>query len=292
MPAPRHVSVLLREIVEGLKPQPGGVFVDGTLGGGGHTRAIAERVQPGGEVIAVDRDPAAIAVAEQNLAGLPVRFAVANFCELPEVLAELGVEKVDGIVLDLGLSSDQLADNARGFSFEADGPLDLRFNPNLGEPAARLVNRLSAEHLADLIFHYGEERFSRRIARSIVEQRHKHPIETARELADVVRRSVPKIAHQQRIDPATRTFQALRIAVNDELKSLEIALRRLPDCLKPRGRLAIISFHSLEDRRVKEAFRNDDRLQLVTKKPIAPQEAEIARNPRSRSAKLRIAERI
>jgi 16S rRNA (cytosine1402-N4)-methyltransferase len=291
MPAPRHVSVLLHEVIEGLNPQPGGTFVDGTLGGGGHTRAIAERIQSGSVVIALDRDPAAIAAAEQNLAGLPVRFANANFCDLPEVLEELGVEKVDGIVLDLGLSSDQLADAARGFSFDADGPLDLRFNPLLGEPASRLINRLSAEHLADIIFHYGEERFSRRIARRIVEQRHKQPIETAREFADLVRRAVPAVAHKQRIDPATRTFQALRIAVNDELKSLEIALRRLPDCLKPGGRLAIISFHSLEDRRVKEAFRNDDRLQLNTKKPITPHEAEIARNPRSRSAKLRIAER-
>jgi 16S rRNA (cytosine1402-N4)-methyltransferase len=291
MAAPRHVAVLLREVLEGLNAQPGGIFVDGTLGGGGHTRAIAERVSPEGQVFALDRDPSAIAAAEQNLAGLPVRFATANFCDLPEVLPEFGVEKVDGIVLDLGLSSDQLADMSRGFSFDADGPLDLRFNPLLGEPASRLVNRLSAEHLADLIFHYGEERFSRRIARNIVEQRHRHPIENARELAALVRRSVPAAAHKQRIDPATRTFQALRIAVNDELKSLEVALRRLPDCLKPGGRLTIISFHSLEDRRVKEAFRNDDRLQLVTKKPIIPHEAEIARNPRSRSAKLRVAER-
>lgn len=291
MPTPRHISVLLREVVEGLKPQPGGIFVDGTLGGGGHTRAIAEMVQPDGEVIALDRDPTAITVGQQNLAGLPIRFALGNFSDLPETLIELNVGTVDGIVLDLGLSSDQLADTSRGFSFDADGPLDLRFNPLVGEPASRLVNRLSAEHLADLIFHYGEERYSRRIARKIVEQRHHHPIETARELADLVRRSVPSAAHKQRIDPATRTFQALRIAVNEELKSLEIALHRLPDCLKPGGRLVIISFHSLEDRRVKEAFRSDNRLQLITKKPIIPHEAEIARNPRSRSAKLRIAER-
>ncbi|MCC7086279.1 MAG: 16S rRNA (cytosine(1402)-N(4))-methyltransferase RsmH [Pirellulales bacterium] len=291
MPAPRHVPVLLREVLEGLNPQPGGVFADGTLGGGGHARAIAERIQPDGEVIALDRDPAAVAAAEQNLARLPIRPIVASFCDLPEILSEFKIANVNGIVLDLGLSSDQLADASRGFSFDADGSLDLRFNPLVGEPATRLVNRLSAEHLADLIFHYGEERFSRRIARNIVEQRHQQPIETAKELADIVRRSVPAIAHKQRIDPATRTFQALRIAVNDELKTLEIALRRLPDCLNRGGRLAIISFHSLEDRRVKEAFRGDDRLELVTKKPIVPQEAEIARNPRSRSAKLRIAER-
>jgi 16S rRNA (cytosine1402-N4)-methyltransferase len=207
------------------------------------------------------------------------------------VLAELNVPAVDGILLDLGLSSDQLADTSRGFSFDADGPLDLRFDPLSGEPAAKLVNRLSAEHLADLIFHYGEERFSRRIARAIVESRHHQPIHTARQLSEIVRRAVPAVARQQRIDPATRTFQALRIAVNDELKSLEIALRRLPDCLKPGGRLAIISFHSLEDRRVKEAFRDDPRLQVLSRKPTTAHEAEIARNPRSRSAKLRIAER-
>ena len=161
-----------------------------------------------------------------------------------------------------------------------------------GEPASRLVNRLSAEHLADLIFHFGEERFSRRIAKAIVEARHSQPIQTSRQLAELVRRAIPAAARNQRIDLATRTFQAFRIAVNDELKSLEIALRRLPDCLEPGGRLAIISFHSLEDRRVKEAFRDDPRMRAMSKKPITAHEAEIARNPRSRSAKLRVAERV
>ncbi len=291
MPVPRHVPVLQNEVLQGLDPKSGGVFVDGTLGGGGHTRAIAGRVGSGGIVISLDRDPAAVAVAEQNLAGLPVKIIQSNFCDLPEVLKELGIQKVDGILLDLGLSSDQLADADRGFSFESEGPLDLRFNTLEGEPAARFVNRLSAEHLADLIFHYGEERFSRRIARAIVEQRHAEPIQTSMRLAEIVRRAIPAAARQQRIDPATRTFQALRIAVNDELKSLEIALKRMPDVLKSVGRLAIISFHSLEDRRVKEAFRDDPRLNILTRKPIKPHEAEIARNPRSRSAKLRIAER-
>jgi 16S rRNA (cytosine1402-N4)-methyltransferase len=242
-------------------------------------------------VLALDRDPEAIAAGQGNLAGLSIELVPANFCDLPEVLAERNVEAVDGILLDLGLSSDQLADASRGFSFTSDGPLDLRFNPMAGEPASRLVNRLSAEHLADLFFHYGEERFSRRIAKAIVESRHHQPIQTSRQLAEIVSRAVPAVAHGQRIDPATRTFQALRIAVNDELKSLEIALKRLPDCLKPGGRLAIISFHSLEDRRVKEAFRDDPRLDAITRKPITPHEAEIARNPRSRSAKLRIAKR-
>ena len=281
---------MLAEVLDGLSPQPGGVFVDGTLGGGGHTRALAERVGPSGRVIALDRDPAAVEAAGRHLADLPVKPLQANFCDLPEVLAELGVEAVDGILLDLGLSSDQLADQERGFSFSSTGPLDLRFDPMQGKPAWRLLERLSAEHLADLIYQYGEERYSRRIARAIVERRQDNPVETAADLAELVRRCVPRSRHD-RIDPATRTFQALRIAVNDELKSLEIALRRLPDCLRPGGRLAVISFHSLEDRRVKEAFRDDPRLTALTRKPITASDAETAENPRSRSAKLRVAVR-
>ena len=208
-----------------------------------------------------------------------------------EVLEEIEVTAVDGIVLDLGLSSDQLADPERGFSFSVEGPLDLRFDPLSGQPASQLVNRLSAEALADLIYAYGEERHSRRIGRAIVARRREKRIETAQDLAAIVRRCVPRGRGPQRIDPATRTFQALRIAVNEELKSLEIALRRLPDCLKPGGRIAIISFHSLEDRRVKEAFRDDPRLNPLTIKPIRPEEDETNENPRARSAKLRVAER-
>jgi 16S rRNA (cytosine1402-N4)-methyltransferase len=285
-----HVPVMLAEVLDGLSPQPGGVFVDGTLGGGGHARALAERVGPSGTIIALDRDPAAIDAAARHRADLPVKPVQANFCDLPEVLEELSVETVDGILLDLGLSSDQLADMERGFSFSSTGPLDLRFNPLQGKPAWRLLERLSAEHLADLIYHYGEERHSRRIARAIVERRRENPLQTAADLAELVRRCVPRSRHE-RIDPATRTFQALRIAVNDELKSLEIALRRLPDCLRPGGRLAVISFHSLEDRRVKEAFRDDPRLTPMTRKPLTAADAETAENPRSRSAKLRIAVR-
>jgi 16S rRNA (cytosine1402-N4)-methyltransferase len=283
-----HVPVMLAEVLAGLSPQAGGLFVDGTLGGGGHTRALAQRVGPTGRVIALDLDPAAIEAAARNLADLPVRPVQANFCDLPEVLAEIGLGAVDGILLDLGLSSDQLADVERGFSFSSTGPLDLRFNPMQGKPAWRLLERLSAEHLADLIYHYGEERHSRRIARAIVQRRRDHRVETAADLAELVRGCVPRSRHD-RIDPATRTFQALRIAVNDELRSLEIALRRLPDCLRPGGRLAVISFHSLEDRRVKEAFRDDPRLTALTRKPLTPADAETAENPRSRSAKLRLA---
>ena len=213
------------------------------------------------------------------LAGLPIKLAQSNFCDLPEVLHTVDIAAVDGILLDLGMSSDQLADADRGFSFDADGPLDLRFDPSEGEPAWRLINRLSAEHLADLIYLYGEERYSRRIARAIVETRRQQPIRTAGELAAVVRRAIPPAQRPERIDAATRTFQALRIAVNEELKSLEIALRRFPEVLRPGGRLAVISFHSLEDRRVKAAFRDDPRWEALTRKPVQATEAEMARNP-------------
>jgi 16S rRNA (cytosine1402-N4)-methyltransferase len=286
-----HVSVLLDSVIEWLEPRPGMVLVDGTLGGGGHTRALLERIGESGLVIALDRDPGAINRGQSQFHGLPIRFAQANFCDLPEVLEQLNIETIDGAILDLGLSSDQLVDVERGFSFSLEGPLDLRFDPTEGEPAKRLVNRLSTEHLADLIFIYGEERFSRRIARAIVEQRRIKPIETSQELAELIRRNVPRSRHE-RIDPATRTFQALRIAVNDELKSLEIALRRIPDCMRPGARLGIISFHSLEDRRVKEAFRSDQRLKNLTPKPIRAEPEEVDRNPRSRSAKFRVAERV
>ena len=291
-PSSLHVSVLLDQVVHWLQPRPGAVLVDGTLGGGGHTRALAAGVGNEGLVISIDRDPAAIENAGRELGSLPVRLARANFCDLPEVLEQLKIEKVDGGVLDLGLSSDQLADRERGFSFSADGSLDLRFDPTSGEPAKRLINRLSIDHLTQLISAYGEERYSPRIARAIVQRRRKQPIETAAELAELVRGCVPTPPGGSRIDPATRTFQALRIAVNDELKSLEIALRRIPDCLRPGARMAIISFHSLEDRRVKEAFRTDGRLRTLTRRPIRPAEEEIAHNPRARSAKLRVAERV
>jgi 16S rRNA (cytosine1402-N4)-methyltransferase len=265
--------------------------VDGTLGGGGHTRLLAEAVGPTGLVIAVDRDARAVERASSGLSGLPVKALQANYSDIPEVLQQLRISHVDGILLDLGLSSDQLADDERGFSFQSDGPLDLRFDTSRGEPAWKLLHRMSPEHLADLIYRYGEERFSRRIARRVAETRRSEPIRSAADLARVVRAAVPR-SRDERIDPATRTFQALRIAVNEELKWLEVALRRLPECLKPEGRLAIISFHSLEDRPVKEAFRDDGRLKVLTRRPIRPNDEELASNPRARSAKLRVAERV
>ncbi len=290
-PSTVHVPVLLDQVLYWLRPRPGAVLVDGTLGGGGHAGAMAAGVGPEGLVIGIDRDPAAIEAAQERLRGLPVKVVQANFCDLPEVLEQLNIEKVDGVLLDLGISSDQLADRSRGFSFSADGPLDLRFDRMSGEPARRLINRLSVEHLTQLISSYGEERYSPRIARAIVERRRHNPIETAAELAELIRGCVPNPPGGHRIDPATRTFQALRIAVNDELKSLEIALRRMPGCLRPGARMAAISFHSLEDRRVKEAFRADERLKVLTRRPVCADEKEVADNPRARSAKLRVAER-
>jgi 16S rRNA (cytosine1402-N4)-methyltransferase len=286
----QHRPVLAEEIMTWLRPSVGQTFVDGTMGGGGHTRLLADAVGPDGLVIGLDRDPAAVEMAATELRGLNVQAIEANYSDLPEVLNAMNVDSVDGILLDLGLSSDQLADPDRGFSFHSPGPLDLRFDTSRGEPAWKLVERLSAEHLADLIFRYGEERFSRRIARRIVDTRRTNPIRTAAELARIVRESVPR-SRDELIDPATRTFQALRIAVNDELKWLEVALRRLPDRLRSGGRLAVISFHSLEDRLVKSAFRDDERLEVLTRRPVRPSEREVADNPRARSAKLRVAER-
>jgi 16S rRNA (cytosine1402-N4)-methyltransferase len=278
------------EVLEWLAPRPGDRMLDGTLGGGGHTRLLAERVAPDGLVLAIDRDPAAVEAAGELLRGMPVMVAHASYIDAPEVLAEAGVGPLNGALLDLGLSSDQLADGERGFSFHATGALDLRFDTTRGEPASRLVGRLSAEHLADVIYRYGEERCSRRIARAIVERRRERAVETAADLAAIVRRAVPR-DYDPRLDPATRTFQALRIAVNDELGHVERGLARLPALLAPGARFAVISFHSLEDRLVKEAFRNDERLDVLTPKPLTPTEAEVAENPRARSAKLRVARR-
>ena len=287
-----HTSVLPAEVMSFLAVTPGMRLVDGTLGGGGHTRLLAEAVGPDGLVIAIDRDPQAIERGAREFAGLPVRFAQANYCNLPEVLDAVSIDTVDGVLLDVGLSSDQLADASRGFSFDSDGPLDLRFDPTEGEPAWKLVNRMKPDNLADIIFEYGEERHSRRIARRIAAVREKQPIRSAREFAAVVRSAVPRQTPPQRIDPATRTFQALRIAVNQELKSLRIALERIPTRLSAGGRLVVISFHSLEDRLVKQAFRSPQVWECLTRSPVEASEDEVRRNPRSRSAKLRAARTV
>jgi 16S rRNA (cytosine1402-N4)-methyltransferase len=287
-PAARHLPVMPREVLDFLAPGPGQVAVDATVGGGGHARMVAERVVPGGRLIALDRDPAMLEWSRRSLAELPITLVQRNFDELPAVLAELGVGPVDGILADLGVCSAQLDDPVRGLSFQQEGPLDMRLDPATGEPAAELLKHLSERDLADIFYIYGEERFSRRIARKIVATRRLAPLETTGQLADLVRRCVPR-SRGHAINPATRVFQALRIAVNDELGSLERFLANLSACLKPGGRAVVISFHSLEDRRVKQAFRNKEHFQALTRKPIQASPDEVRNNPRARSAKLRAA---
>lgn len=287
-----HIPVLPDEVLQYLAPAPGETIIDGTLGGGGHTRLIAERVTDSGRVIALDRDAIPVERARREQTSPPVIPLHASYHRTDRVLEQLEIEAVDGILLDLGLSSDQLADPARGFSFQSDGPLDLRFDVGRGETAEQLLLRLPEKEIADLIYQYGEERFSRRIARRIVERRKAgEPVRTTGELAELVRRCVPRSKHHA-IDPATRTFQALRIAVNEELTILADALQQMPEFLNPGGRLVVISFHSLEDRIVKHAMRNDDRLEVLTKKPVVAAAAEAQANPRSRSAKLRAAVKV
>ena len=288
-PSPVHRSVLLDEVVEWLDLREGSVIVDGTVGAGGHAAAIAERVGESGRVIGLDRDPEMLELADRATSGKPVTLIQSSYADLDRVLEDLEIEGVDGIVLDLGLSSDQLARGHRGFSFLGDGPLDMRFDPKSPVSAADLVNDLDAEELANIIFEFGEERHSRRIARKIVEARRVEPITTTARLAEIVRKGVP--GKWGAIDPATRTFQALRIEVNDELTMLDDLLANLAGYLNPGGRVVIISFHSLEDRRVKHSFRDDPSLTVLTRKPITGSAEELATNPRARSAKLRVAQR-
>lgn len=272
-----------------LDVRAGSIVVDGTVGAGGHASALAARVGEAGRVIGLDRDPEMLALAAKATESLPVTIVQATYSRIGEVLGDLGIDGVDGILLDLGLSSDQLAWRQRGFSFQEEGPLDMRFDPGLDESAADLINTRPESELADIFYHYGEERHSRRVARRVVEERRKEPIATTTRLAEIVRRCIP--GRWGPIDPATRVFQALRIAVNSELEHLDAALASLAGWLRPGGRAAIISFHSLEDRRVKWAFRNDPNLAVLTKRPVEASPEEVRRNPRARSAKLRVAER-
>jgi 16S rRNA (cytosine1402-N4)-methyltransferase len=283
--------VLPAEVLHWLDPQPGQVLVDCTVGAGGHTRLLAERVGPAGRVIGLDQDAAMLELARPRLAGLPVTLVHAGFEQLADVLREQGVTAAEGVLADLGVCSDQLDDAARGLSFQESGPLDMRMDPSRGETAADLLRRLPERDLADLIYQYGEERFSRRIARRIVEARQREPLATTEQLAELVRRCVPRAKGRPGLDPATRTFQALRIAVNDELGALERLLAQLPDCVRPGGRAVLISFHSLEDRRVKQAFRDKAVWEVLTKKPVQAGDDEVRANPRARSAKLRAARR-
>lgn len=279
-----HEPVLLHESLDLLNVQPEGVYVDATFGGGGHTRGIVER---GGQVVAIDQDPDAHERAER-LGGVAIRFERSNFRDLEAVLDVLGVPSVQGILADLGVSSYHFDDPERGFSYQHEGPLDMRMGRE-GPSAAEVVNTLGEEELAELIWRYGEERQSRRIARAIVEARKEAPIATTAQLAEIVRRAVGfrKAGH-----PARKTFQALRIYVNDELGALEALLEAAGRVLAPGGRLVVISFHSMEDRIVKHFLRGDPRFRALTKKPLVPGPEEAARNPRARSAKLRAGERI
>ncbi len=289
MPEDRaHVPVFFHQTIELLAPRPGAQYIDGTVGAGGHAAGIADAAAPSGRVLGLDADPLALAVAGRNLAYLGDRIVLrhSNFSQLKRIARETGFDPANGLVLDLGLSSMQLADEGRGFSFAGAGPLDMRFDPRAPVSAGDLVNGLSEKELADLIFGYGEEHASRRIARAIVQAR---PVGTAAELAAVVERATGR---RGRIHPATRTFQALRIAVNRELDVLQETLPQIADVLVPGGRVVIISFHSLEDRIVKNFFRESKELRVLTKHPIQATRDQELSNPKSRSAKLRAAERV
>jgi 16S rRNA (cytosine1402-N4)-methyltransferase len=309
-----HQPVLYQEIILALQPKNEGLYVDGTLGAGGHARGILEACAPDGRLLGMDVDPQALALARKTLApyGERARLMQASYDSLRERLREIGWEAVDGILLDLGLSSMQLDTPERGFSFQQDAPLDMRFDPGAPTTAADLVNTLPQDELADLIYEYGEERASRRIAQAIVKAR---PLRTTQQLAAVIETVMPRKGsfdklRTKRIHPATQTFQALRIAVNRELERVENVLPEAVAALKSGGRLALISFHSLEDRIVKEYFRRESRdcicppkqpictcghkatLKEISRKPITPGEAEVKANPRARSAKLRVVEKL
>jgi 16S rRNA (cytosine1402-N4)-methyltransferase len=289
-----HIPVLVEEVMTFLRCEAGRTYVDATLGGGGHASEILKRTAPDGVLIGMEWDEDALFEATRTLKpfGDRVRIFRENFIQLPDLMKD---ESVDGILLDLGLSSIQLEKEGRGFSFRGDSPLDMRMDQRLDQTAADLVNRLSLEELEYITSHYGEERWAKRIARAIIQEREREPIRTTEALRRVVYRAIPKRFHSRRIDPATRTFQALRIKVNEELENLKKILDAGWKILKRGGRICVISFHSLEDRMVKETFRRlekESEMRILTKKPVTPSEEEQKRNPRSRSAKLRCAERI
>lgn len=283
------------EIVSWLNAKTDSVIVDCTVGYCGHAKNILEASAPTGRVIGIDRDPLAIraCAAESSRFGGRLELIKGHFVDLKRHLAGLGIAKVQGVLFDLGVSSPQLDEPARGFSFQANGPLDMRMDQSMGRTAAEIVNHTDEADLAKMIFEFGEERFSRRIARAIVRARMQKPLATTEELASVIESAVPASYRRGRLHCATRTFQAIRIAVNEELDHLEPALRDAADLLEPGGRLCVLSFHSLEDRIVKRTFRSlsGQQLTIRTKKPLRPTQEEMDRNPRSRSAKLRVAER-
>ena len=306
-----HVSVLLEECIEGLAIKPDGIYVDGTLGGAGHSSRIAAKLTTG-RLIGIDRDNVALAAAAERLKPYEDRVTLvhANFCDMDQALQELGIDKVDGILLDLGVSSPQLDDAQRGFSYMTDAPLDMRMNGEDVRDARQIVNTWSYEELRRILYDYGEERFAPRIAAAICRRREQAPIETTLELVDVIKSAMPASALREKQHPAKRSFQAIRIAVNDELGAVETVMKKAVPLLNPVGRLAVITFHSLEDRIVKNAMAEaakgctcppsfpvcicgkKPQVRIVTRKPIVSGEEELERNPRARSAKLRICEKL
>ena len=307
----QHASVLLDECIEALNVRPGGVYLDGTLGGAGHSLEIAKRLTTG-RLIGVDRDPAALEAAERRLADYMDRVTLvhSNFRALGAILDGLGIEAVDGMLFDLGVSSPQLDDGSRGFSYMADAPLDMRMDPGDSLTAREIVNTWPREELRRILFEFGEERYAPLIAAAIERRREQKPIETTLELVDVIRSAMPPQALREKQHPAKRSFQAIRIAVNDELSSVSDAMHAAIDRLRPGGRLAVVTFHSLEDRIVKNAMQEAARgctcppefpvcvcgkkpqIRILTRKPVVSGERELAENPRARSAKLRAAEKL
>ena len=307
----KHISVLLQECIDNLNIRPGGIYLDGTLGLGGHSYAIASRLQ-GGRLIGIDRDRTAIERAGRRLAefGEAVTLVHGNFSDAADILTRLGIERVDGMLFDLGVSSPQLDETQRGFSYMNDAPLDMRMDDHAPLTAFELVNTWSEERLNRILWDYGEERYARRISRAILEARAQKPVETTLELVELIRRAMPAAALREKQHPAKRSFQAIRIAVNDELGEVERMLATAPDRLAKGGRICVISFHSLEDRLVKNGFAARENgctcpreapictcgfvqtLRSVTRKPIVPTAEELEANPRARSAKLRVAERV
>ena len=306
-----HVSVLLDECIEGLNIKPDGIYVDGTLGGAGHSSEVAKRLTTG-RLIGIDRDPVALRAAGERLAPYADRVTLvhSNFCEIKQVLEDLDIPGVDGILLDLGVSSPQLDDGSRGFSYMADAPLDMRMNSEDTLSAYDVVNTWSQDELKRILYDYGEERYAPRIAAAICKRREEKPIETTLELVDIIRSAMPAAALREKQHPAKRSFQAIRIAVNDELGSVEKVMGDAIPCLNPGGRLAIITFHSLEDRIVKNGMAaaskgctcppnfpvcvcgKKPQVRLMNRKPIVSGDEELERNPRARSAKLRVCEKL
>ena len=305
----KHYSVMLKECMDALAIKPEGIYVDGTAGGAGHSREIAGRLDPEkGRLIALDRDPEAVKTASERLKGLPAVVVKANYSEMRTVLDSLEIDKVNGILLDLGVSSYQLDNGSRGFSYHQDAPLDMRMSSE-GMSARDVVNEYSYEQLAKIIFEYGEEKYARSIAQGIVRARENAPVRTTFELAEIIKANVPQKVRREK-NPCKKTFQAIRIEVNNELGHLDKALDEAFECLAAGGRMAVITFHSLEDRLVKQRFQSfargcicppefpvcvcgrKPRANIITRKPIEPSDSELEENSRSRSAKLRVIEKI